>query len=433
MPYQHTVVDPSGDAVIVVHTTLILLEHAIFVKDEQRTLTVRIVIIIGIAILTGDIDFGIFRIRTVAGQQICGRIRYANHSGDDISVAVEIVERVSDVIPTSSVHNAVLIICCALITGKPSIELQDAVTVKRILALREQSIGFAQIIGSVGFQCGIGIHIDHAAVRHSDQTKVILDIIIYIVDQHTVAIQRQNTVFDNHSTLCIKLSLITGFDNTICFGDPCLSVLDCFQICIDVIEIPIITIDKSSINCHAIFIKEDNIACTESTGDVGQIAAQLVQSRLDNQCALCIKQIVISTLTAIASRNLTKPGEGIAVVAKEIAFAIYRPPFSGDRLSGPVITTTGTDRDPVSSHQNMTREGIVQVFGVLLAIFGDHRAYCLSTVNRLECSRIKIIILTASIGCFDLTPAVLGLAVDGIVQIILVGKQSGYLSDRDAI
>ena len=69
----------------------------------------------------------------------------------------------------------------------------------------------------------------------------------------------------------------------------------------------------------------------------------------------------------------------------------------------------------------------------MLAIFGDHRAYCLSTVNRLECSWIKIIILTASIGCFDLTPAVLGLTVDGIVQIILVGKQSGYFSDRDAI
>ena len=57
----------------------------------------------------------------------------------------------------------------------------------------------------------------------------------------------------------------------------------------------------------------------------------------------------------------------------------------------------------------------------------------MNTVNRLECSRIKIIILTASIGCFDLTPAVLGLAVDGIVQIILVGKQSGYLSDRDTV
>ena len=47
-------------------------------------------------------------------------------------------------------HNAILIICCALITGKPSIELQDAITVERILALREQSIGFAQIVGSVG-------------------------------------------------------------------------------------------------------------------------------------------------------------------------------------------------------------------------------------------------------------------------------------------
>ena len=166
---------------------------------------------------------------------------------------------------------------------------------------------------------------------------------------------------------------------------------------------------------------------------MGQIAAQLVQSRLDNQCALCIKQIVISTLTAIASRNLTKPSEGIAVVAKEIAVAIYRPPLSGNRLSCPVITATGADRDPVSSHQNMIRKGIAQVLGVLLAVFGDHCAYCLNTVNRLECSRIKIIILTASIGGFDLTPAVLGLAVDGIVQIILVGKQSGYLSDRDTV
>ena len=166
---------------------------------------------------------------------------------------------------------------------------------------------------------------------------------------------------------------------------------------------------------------------------MGQIAAQLVQSRLDNQCALCIKQIVISTLTAIASRNLTKPSEGIAVVAKEIAVAIYRPPLSGNRLSCPVITATGADRDPVSSHQNMIRKGIAQVLWVLLAVFGDHCAYCLNTVNRLECSRIKIIILTASIGCFDLTPAVLGLAVDGIVQIILVGKQSGYLSDRDTV
>ena len=150
MPYQHTVVDPTGDAVVIVHTALILLEHAIFVKDEQCTLTIRIVIIIGIAFLTGDIDFGILRIRAIAGQQIRGRIWYTNHSGDDISVAVEIVERVSNVIPTSSMHNAILIICCALITGKPSIELQDAITVERILALREQPIGFAQIVGSVG-------------------------------------------------------------------------------------------------------------------------------------------------------------------------------------------------------------------------------------------------------------------------------------------
>ena len=150
VPYQHTVVDPAGNAVIVVHTALLLLEHAIFVKDEHCTLTVRIVIIVGVAILTGDIDFGIFRIRAVTGQQICGRIRYTNHSGDDISVAVEIVERTSNVIPTSSVHNAILIICCALIAGKPSIELQDAVTVERIVALREQSVGFAQIVGAVG-------------------------------------------------------------------------------------------------------------------------------------------------------------------------------------------------------------------------------------------------------------------------------------------
>ena len=359
VPYQHTVVDPAGNAVIVVHTALILLEHAIFVKDEHCTLTVRIVIIVGVAILTGDIDFGIFRIRAVTGQQIRCRIRYTNHAGDDISVAVEIVERVFNVIPTSSVHNAILVICCSLITGEPSIELQDAVTVERIVALREQSVGFAQIVGAVGLQRSIGVHIDHAAVCHSDQPKVILDIIIYIVDQHTVAIERQYTVFGNHSTLCIKLSLITGFDNTICFGDPVLSVLDCFQVCIDVIEISIITIDKASINSHTAFIKADNIACTESTGDVGQIAAQLVQSRLDNQCALCIKQIVISTLTAIASRNLTKPSEGIAVVAKEIAVTVYCPPLSGNRLSGPVIATTGTDRDPVSSHQNMIRKGIV--------------------------------------------------------------------------
>ena len=149
VPYQHTVVDPTGDAVVIVHTALILLEHAIFVKDEQCTLTVRIVIIIGIAFLAGDIDFGILRIGAIAGQQICGRIWYSNHAGDDISVAVEIVERVSNVIPTGSVHNAILIICCALITGKPSIELQDAITVERILALREQSVGFAQIVGAV--------------------------------------------------------------------------------------------------------------------------------------------------------------------------------------------------------------------------------------------------------------------------------------------
>ena len=137
MPDQHTVVDPTGDAIVVVHAALILLEHAIFVKDEQRTLTVRIVIIIGIAFLTGDIDLGILRIRAVTRQQICCGIRYTNHSGDDISVTVEVVEGATNVIPTSSVHNAILIICCALITGEPSVELQDAITVERIVALRE--------------------------------------------------------------------------------------------------------------------------------------------------------------------------------------------------------------------------------------------------------------------------------------------------------
>ena len=76
---------------------------------------------------------------------------------------------------------------------------------------------------------------------------------------------------------------------------------------------------------------------------------------------------------------------------------------------------------------------IAQVLWVLLAVFGDHSTYRLNTVNRLKCCRVEIIILTASIGCFDFTPAVLGLAIDCIVQIILVGKQSGYLSDRDTV
>ena len=155
---------------------------------------------------------------------------------------------------------------------------------------------------------------------------------------------------------------------------------------------------------------------------MGQIAAQLVQSRLDNQCALCIKQIVISTLTAIASRNLTKPSDGISVVPEIIAVAIYRPPLSSNRLSSPVITAAGTDRDPVTSHQNMILKCIAQVLWVLLAVFGDHSTYRLNTVNRLKCCRVEIIILTASIGCFDFTPAVLGLAIDCIVQIALIGK-----------
>ena len=89
VPYQHTVVDPTGDAVVIVHTALILLEHAIFVKDEQRTLTVRIVVIVRISFLPGDIDFGIFRIGAVAGQQLRRGIRYTNHSGDGLLLLVE--------------------------------------------------------------------------------------------------------------------------------------------------------------------------------------------------------------------------------------------------------------------------------------------------------------------------------------------------------
>ena len=109
-----------------------------------------------------------------------------------------------------------------------------------------------------------------------------LDIIIYIVNQHTVTIERQYTIFDDHSTLRVKFPLQSGFDNAICFGDPVLSVLDCFQICIDVIEIPIITIDKTGKNCHAVIVKVHDISCAESIGNMGQIAAQLVQSRLND-------------------------------------------------------------------------------------------------------------------------------------------------------
>ena len=142
MPDNHAVIDPAGNVVVIVHAALILLEHTILIEDEQSALTVGIVIVVGVAFFTGYVHLGVFRIGAVSGKQLSGRIRYTNCAGDDISVAVEIVEGVSDFIPTSSVHNAILIIRCTLIAGEPTVKLQDAVAVKRIVSLWEQSICF---------------------------------------------------------------------------------------------------------------------------------------------------------------------------------------------------------------------------------------------------------------------------------------------------
>ena len=260
-----------------------------------------------------------------------------------------------------------------------------------------------------------------------------LNVIIDIVDQHTVTIERQDSVFRDHPALRIEIALITGFYYVICLSDPILSVLNCFQTCIDVVEVVVITIDKTGKCCHTAIIEIYNISGAEAAGDMRQAAIQPIQTRLNDQCTIIVKKIIVGALTAIAPWHLTKSDKSITVITEEIALAIYGPPFSCNRLSCPVISATGADCDPVAPHQYVVIKSVAQILGILLAVFGDHRAYCLHTVNRLECNRIKVIILAVTACRFDLTPAVFRFAVDRIVERILISKQAGDLACGNAV
>ena len=255
-------------------------------------------------------------------------------------------------------------------------------------------------------------------------------IVFVIVDFAVFFIQ---AVLDDHFSVGIKFTLIPRFHQSIGLSDPEKTVPDSLKVCIDVVVIAICVTDKTGKNGHSVIVKVNDIANGEILIYVCYVTGQCKQARPNDQCAFLVKQIEVSPLTAVASRDLTESDKGFPMISEEVGLSFYVSPLSRNGFSRPVVAFAMRSVEPCAIDKNVVLKCVSQLSGVLLTIIVDGRCYDLFTVDGLECHRAEVVILFIAVCVRYDTPAGLTGTVYGVIQTVVYFEQPRKLSGADTI